>query len=54
MAAPAFCVDSELVISSRDEIGHGDGADILFNLDWLLAQRRPGIQRVVVNVRDGP
>jgi len=45
--APAFGIDSDLVISSRSEIGHGGGADLLFNVDRLLSRCGPGTHRVV-------
>jgi len=48
LLGPAFGIDPKLVISSRTEIGHGGGADFLFNLDKLLTERGPGTHHVVV------
>lgn len=48
LLAPAFGVDAEMVTSSRLEIGHGGGADILFNLDRLLSQLDSGTHRVAL------
>ena len=48
LLAPAFGVDAEMVTSSRLEIGHGGGADILFNLDLLLSTLVSGTHRIAL------
>ncbi len=48
MLAPALGIDPEMIISSRAEIGHGGGADFLFNLDRLLSQLGAGSHRIII------